>query len=137
MATPCNCDTFCNNVTIDGNLTLASGGTLYVSPANVVPPSLPALRVTDGATGVALSGNPLRLNWDAPAGSPTYLSTGNGNIALAVAGNGNVGISTNSPQQALDRSLLEIGSATTGRPSGVHCCCTLVSGPGAAVKKES
>lgn len=91
-------------LSVQGNISLTDGtGTLILSPTNAAPPSTPALRVTDtGDAGLAVSANPLRLNWDAPAGSPIYLTNGAQNIVATVAGNGYVGIGTTSPGYPLD-----------------------------------
>lgn len=88
----------------NGDASLSNGtGTIVLSPNNVQPASTPSLRITDSSyEGLAISGSPLRLNWDAPSGSPIYLTNGAGHIALTVSATGFIGVGTTGPIHALD-----------------------------------
>ncbi len=83
-------------------VTGTAGGSIRISGAE--EPIAQGLRITDGPTGsgLAVSGNPLRLNWDALAGSPIIFADGAGAERMRVDAGGSVGIGKIDPSSALD-----------------------------------
>jgi hypothetical protein len=114
MATPCNCDTFTGNVTIEASLgigTTAPTGALDVSGSGTTVAAFVgptddnqgALVLRGGTAGTSWALGHLRSTDPAPNGFALVATAGSSTLPVLVATlTGRVGIGTDTPQQALD-----------------------------------
>lgn len=114
MATPCNCDTFTGNVTIDGSLgigTTAPAGALDVSGSGATVAAFVGPTSDDYGT-LVLRGGTSGTYWElvklhssdaTPNGFGLQAVNGSTSVPVLIASlTGQVGIGTTAPQQALD-----------------------------------